>query len=509
MARGQAEHHERRVIQTAAPVADGLLDFLREDVFGASHEGSRQELVGNGVRGKPLRLHLLFVQGKAGPFGVPHQLRCGIAKTLEERLPRRFHQFLVRGQQHFGFVPLAAPGEGGLHVSVVLGVGRGRDVGKPGIGHGGRLLGGHRHEDAVGADLVRLGVRGEGDQLLREVERVLVRQAVRHRKRGVVGHAAAVEALDRQRPRLQAELRVVRQILQERLPRLARRERAVLADDVPFRLVDRGKLREADDQVFEAFDELLLAQAGRHLDRRTVVRHRELRGREDVLARPVVARRQQRLELRLRHRENLGAVVVGHEVGGVRHDLREAGDVLVHVDRAPVARERLVDGVALRRARGLRLRIDERLRPDDVLQIPVRAPGLVDRMGVAVEDLADLLAGERHDAAEAQGPVRRAGRREAELLADAVDLLLPDAVLRERLDERLLDRDHLGVGDLLVVLRRAVDVVVHLRELGFARELHLAGVVLAGRDVLELLEGDVDFGEVDGGHGGFPVTSDG
>ena len=48
---------------------------------------------------------------------------------------------------------------------------------------------------------------------------------------------------------------------------------------------------------------------------------------------------------------------------------------------------------------------------------------------------------------------------------------------------------------------RSPDVVVELAEGGLALEPHLAGVVLAGGDALELLQRDIDAGKVDG-HGG-------
>ena len=82
--------------------------------------------------------------------------------------------------------------------------------------------------------------------------------------------------------------------------------------------------------------------------------------------------------------------------------------------------------------------------------------------------------------------------REAELEADAVDLVRRDAALRESAHEGVLDREDLGVGELGLVLARRVDVVVDLVEGGLARERDLAGVVFAVRDGLELLEGYVD-----------------
>lgn len=121
----------------------------------------------------------------------------------------------------------------------------------------------------------------------------------------------------------------------------------------------------------------------------------------------------------------------------------------------------------------------------------------VDHVRVAVEDFANLLTGERADAALGEPRVRRAVRREPEFPADAVDLVRRYAVLRERAHEGVLDRELLGVGERLVVLVGLADVVVDLAERMVAREVHLAGVVLAGRDRLELLDRQVDVCEID------------
>ena len=124
----------------------------------------------------------------------------------------------------------------------------------------------------------------------------------------------------------------------------------------------------------------------------------------------------------------------------------------------------------------------------------------VDCAGVAVEDVADLLARKRLDRALRKAPVGGVFGREAEFLADAGDLVRAHAAAGKRADEGVLHRQYLLVGERDGVLAPPRDVVVDLDERGFARKLHLAGVVLAVRDVLELLEGDVDVGEVDGRH---------
>ena len=53
------------------------------------------------------------------------------------------------------------------------------------------------------------------------------------------------------------------------------------------------------------------------------------------------------------------------------------------------------------------------------------------------------------------------------------------------------------MGNRLRVRAKAVDVVVDLGELGFALERHFAGVVVARRHLLELVERDVEVREID------------
>ena len=89
------------------------------------------------------------------------------------------------------------------------------------------------------------------------------------------------------------------------------------------------------------------------------------------------------------------------------------------------------------------------------------------------------------------------------------DALRQEAVLDGLADRALRQREIHG-GELfgmhlpakVLDLGGAVHVVVHLLEVRLVRESDLAGVVLAGRNVLELLEGDVDVGVVEG-HGSY------
>ena len=209
-----------------------------------------------------------------------------------------------------------------------------------------------------------------------------------------------------------------------------------------------------------------------------------------------------RRELLARHLGHPLGVLLEEPVEVACDEPLEEQDVAVGGDRAGIT-DRGVYLVAERRAR-----FAVRSRHASV-QFGARAdPGGagmgVDRLGVTVEDLAHLLAGERLHAALAEGAVHGVARlgREAELPADASDLVAADAAGTERLDERCLHRHDLLVGERDHVAPAPGDVVVHLVERGLARELHLSSVVLAGRNALELLEGDVDTGEVDGRHGG-------
>lgn len=122
----------------------------------------------------------------------------------------------------------------------------------------------------------------------------------------------------------------------------------------------------------------------------------------------------------------------------------------------------------------------------------------IEHRRVAVENLADLLARERLDVAVREREVARAVGGKPQLGADPADLVRRNAVLRERADERLLDREHLLVLDFYLVAACPVDMVVDLLDRIFVDEPHLAGVVLAGRDGLELGERNVYVCEIDG-----------
>ena len=259
----------------------------------------------------------------------------------------------------------------------------------------------------------------------------------------------------------------------------------------------RGEAFEPDDHVLQ------LARPGRlvhprvHRERLDLAVSDRDPGR-NARARMAAGLLDHDVERRVGHFEEFLPVSAGPEVHVARHERLEERDAALLRDR-PARVEGGVDRLA---RGGARLALPRR---DAGVELVARANRLrtrvsVDRGGVAVEDLADLLARERPDRAVLEGGVHGLVRPEPELAADARDLVRADAALRERLDERLLDREDLGVGELGLVLARRVDVVVDLVEGGFARKLHLAGVVFAVRDGLELLEGDVDVGEVDG-HG--------
>lgn len=123
-------------------------------------------------------------------------------------------------------------------------------------------------------------------------------------------------------------------------------------------------------------------------------------------------------------------------------------------------------------------------------------------VGVVVEDRAHVCAGERLEALSHDGRLRglvcRGGHlgRHAELLADFGELVGLDAAARERVEERLLDADHLLGRERDVVEVRLRDVVVDLVEDGVALFVgpddDVAGVVVAGRDGVEMREREVD-----------------
>ena len=123
-------------------------------------------------------------------------------------------------------------------------------------------------------------------------------------------------------------------------------------------------------------------------------------------------------------------------------------------------------------------------------------------VGVVVEDLAHLGAGERLEApfhdVRLRGQVVRCGHlgRQAELRADFGELAVLHAAARERVEERLLDADHLLGRERDVVEVRLRDMVVDLVEDGVAMFVgpddDISGVVVAGRDGVEMREREVD-----------------
>ena len=125
------------------------------------------------------------------------------------------------------------------------------------------------------------------------------------------------------------------------------------------------------------------------------------------------------------------------------------------------------------------------------------ARGEVNLVLVLVENVADLLARKRLNAALGERSGRRRVGGEADAAADIVQCDLADAVLGESADEGVLDGKHLVVRDRLVVVVPGTDMVVDLAERRFTRQSDLAGVELAGSDLLELLDRDVHPREID------------
>ena len=91
-------------------------------------------------------------------------------------------------------------------------------------------------------------------------------------------------------------------------------------------------------------------------------------------------------------------------------------------------------------------------------------------------------------------------RRKTEPVADFLHRLGADAPLLERIQKRLLDLQNALGRKLDIVLARLPDVVVDLDELGRAvvvrLDVDLPGVVVAGRDAIELCETDVECQDV-------------
>ena len=124
---------------------------------------------------------------------------------------------------------------------------------------------------------------------------------------------------------------------------------------------------------------------------------------------------------------------------------------------------------------------------------------------VSVEQHAHVLARQGPDAGRHHflhlvfvgGKLHLGG--DAELCAHLVDARLVNAAAPQGLDERLLHLEDALGRKHHVVLARLVDVVVHLpqRVLHVAvvvrLEVHEAGVVVAGRDLVELREADVRY----------------
>ena len=335
-----------------------------------------------------------------------------------------------------------------------------------------------------------------------EAERDLVVDAVHERKRLVVVDAGFRQHQDRGGADLEARVGRAREAVEPVAARgraLDRAERRAHGDAA---LVGSPDGIEAHDHLLEPADERRLAPACRDADALSRGAEAELDHRLALRARSALRLFENLRELGAGLGEEVPRFLEGAEVHIPRDDRLGEGHALVFLRPARVG-ERGVDLVAPRGAGGrVGARKTGRGRDEDA--VPVLGPGRVDRGGVAVEDLAHLLARKRLEAARMERLVDPGVRREAEIAADAADFRLGDAVGGERLHEGVLDGEHLLVGEGLVVGAGAVDVVVDLAERGFAFELHLAGVVFAGRDVLELLEGDVDVGEVDGWHGGSP-----
>ena len=205
--------------------------------------------------------------------------------------------------------------------------------------------------------------------------------------------------------------------------------------------------------------------------------------------------RDDRVALREDRFQHLAAVLAG--------DLRRiALDDFLEIRDFLRLRHGAADGVARRAAvllevvqRGLVGPVELRRRLERLL--PAFGAGGVDGTRVAVDDVADLLARQRLERTPGKLLRRRLVGRQPQLLADLVDFGHVHAVRGKRLYEGVLDRQDLLVGNRLRVRAQAMDMVVDLGELGLALERHFAGVVVASRHLLELVERDVEVREID------------
>ena len=376
-----------------------------------------------------------------------------------------------------------------LDASVEVFVGEGRHIGLVRLFDGlGRFLG-KGLEERVVRERPGGGVLWQRGEMPRQGDRVIVGEAVREIERRVVRDAALVENRDGGDAGLLAAPGVVRERIQERLPGLLRGEAPELGVD--FQVDGHGSglcTAQAQDLLFEPAREGGLAQPGRYR-KRLAGGQAQRRRRGDVLAGRAVTGDEKLVEQVHRDLLHLNARAVVRELAAVRDDALEVRDVLVDVEGAAGRRERRVHRVSPPGPVGAHpVRAVELLRRADARFSPVLLGEGVEGRRVAVEDLADLLACEGPDAAALEGAVHGAVRREPQILADAGDLVRPDAAIGERRDERLLDRKHFLVGDRDDVPARHVDVVVDLGEFGLARELHFARVVVALREALELVQ---------------------
>ena len=200
---------------------------------------------------------------------------------------------------------------------------------------------------------------------------------------------------------------------------------------------------------------------------------------------------EDRVALELRVFDDLDGILHLAEVYVACDKILEDGDVVAFVQLA-----RGGEPGIRRLARGGERRL-ARLRVSGV-QLGVGTDGSragmgVDRRGVAVEDGAYLRARKRLDAALGEFLVRAGGSvgGKPEIAPDLGNLVHAYAVLGKRLYEGVLDGQHLKMRKRRLVGSLEVDAVVDLLERGLVGETHFAGIVLAGRNSLKLLDRDV------------------
>ena len=329
---------------------------------------------------------------------------------------------------------------------------------------------------------------------------------VRKRQCFVVHDAAVVENLYNESACLQDAVWVILEVLDERQLFLVRRKLVELGPYLPLIIGDLTVHLQTHDDIFKLAGE-------RHLVEPRVHHHFLVTGGRApghlgwyVLARVTVTTLQKSLEHPLGHLQHLGRQFRRAKIHIPRDDPLEGDDAFIPLDATALVQFRIG-----RFAHGLAL--GDRFLGDAIIEFGARADDVypkrvVDGLGMAVESVADLLAGEGLDGALAQTLVYLLPRFKTEFAANVSQFFPLNATLGESLHECVLDSEDLRLRMRNVVLSTLLDVVVNLHNGMLVIEFDLSSVVLARRNLLELRERDFNFRKVDGiRHNGFSRLS--